>query len=153
MPDIVSKLLLALIWGSCDVLFESEQTPFLGQVARADLDLLLLHRIHIVTQRPMNDSKMEQIEMALLGWQQLLANSIKNFISFEKKKWLVVAQNLQDNKNLLTLELSQYCKRHIFLLSRLCQQRLLLPCVCACQSAAQKSENHLCGVWILFKTQ
>ena len=86
MPDIVSKILLALILGSFDVLFESEQTPFLGQVARADLDLLLLHRIHIVTQRPMNDSKMEQIEMALLGWQQLLANSIKNFISFEKKK-------------------------------------------------------------------
>ena len=67
MPDIVSKHLIAAIGSCCAVQFESEQTPFLGQVV--DLDLLLCtgfnseHAVfslcHIFTQRPMNDQKNE----------------------------------------------------------------------------------------------
>ena len=68
MPDIVSNLLRAASWRRCAVQFESEQTPFLGQVV--DLDLMLctgfssehavLFLCHIFTQRPMNDRKIER---------------------------------------------------------------------------------------------
>ena len=76
------------------VLFDSNlsRRPFLGQVV--DLDLLLctgfdsehavLFLCHIFTQRPMNDSKIERDDGRCFGRQQLLANSIENFISNEK---------------------------------------------------------------------
>ena len=77
------------------VLFNSNSSrrPFLGQVF--DLDLLLCtefdleHAVlilcHISTQRPMNNRKMERSYGRYFGRQQLLANSIENFISHEKK--------------------------------------------------------------------
>ena len=66
--------------------------PFLTQVV--DLIMLLCsvctgfdseHTVlflrHIFTQRPMNDRKIEQCDGRCFGRQQLLANSIENFIS------------------------------------------------------------------------
>ena len=53
----------------------------------------------------MTDRRIERSDGRCFGWQQLLAN-----FHIEKTKWLVVAQNLQSIKTLLTLELSQYCK-------------------------------------------
>ena len=46
----------------------------------------------------MTDRKIERSNGHSFGWQQLLANSIKTFISQVKKKWLVAAQNLQSIK-------------------------------------------------------
>ena len=103
-PDIVSKLLRAAIWSGCAACadqFESEDTPFLGQVV--DLDLLLstgfdsehavLFLFHIFTQKPTTDRRIEQSDGSGFGRQQLLADSIEIFISHEKKK-LVAARNL-----------------------------------------------------------
>ena len=77
--------------------------PFLGQVV--DLDLLIctgfdsehevLFLCHNFTQTPMTDRKIERSDGHCFDWQQLLADSIEIFISHEKKKWLVAAQNLQ----------------------------------------------------------
>ena len=68
--------------------------PYLEQVI--DLDLLLctgfnlehvvLFLCHIFTQRPMNDQKIERGDGHCLDRQQLLTNSIENFMSHEKKK-------------------------------------------------------------------
>ena len=51
------------------------------------------------TQRPMNDCKMERSNECCFGLQQLLPNSTENFISHEKKRWLVAAQYLQALKS------------------------------------------------------
>ena len=51
----------------------------------------------------MNDWKIEWSNGCCFGLQQLLANSIKIFISHEKQKWLVVARNLQSIITFLTL--------------------------------------------------
>ena len=53
--------------------------------------------------------KIERSDGRGIGQQQLLANSIDNFISHEKKV-LVATRHLQSIKTLLTLELSQYSK-------------------------------------------
>ena len=68
--------------------------PYLEQVI--DLDLLLctgfnlehvvLFLCHIFTQRPMNGQKIERGDGRCLDRQQLLTNSIENFMSHEKKK-------------------------------------------------------------------
>ena len=60
-----------------------------------DLDLLLcagfylehavLFLCHVFTQRLMDDRKIERSDGRCIGLQQLLANSIENFISIEKK--------------------------------------------------------------------
>ena len=71
--------------------------PFLGQVVDSDLLLFtgfnLEHAVlflrHTFTQEPMNDRKIEWSYGRCFGRQQLLADSIKNFISHENKKWLV----------------------------------------------------------------
>ena len=68
--------------------------PFLGQVVDldlllcpgSDLELAVLFLCHIFTQRPMTDRKIERSYGRCFGWQQLLADSIKIFISYEKKK-------------------------------------------------------------------
>ena len=67
--------------------------PLLTQVV--DLDLLLctglasehevLFLCHISTQRPITDRKIERSYGRCFARQQLLANSIQNFISHEKK--------------------------------------------------------------------
>ena len=57
----------------------------------------------------MNDCKIELSNGRCFGLQQLLANSIENFISHEKKS-VVTAGYLQSIKTFLTLELSQYRK-------------------------------------------
>ena len=118
MPVIVSKYLLTSIWNCCAVLFESEQTPFpwkgcwfiSAALHRIRLWASVLFQSHIFAQRPMTDLKIEQSDACCFGLQQLLANSIKNFISHVKKMWLFTAQNLQTIKTVLTLELSQYLK-------------------------------------------
>ena len=121
MPDIVSKHLCTPIRSCCPVLLESEQTPFpwkgrrLGSAAlnRIQFGTCSLFLCYIFTQRPMNDCKIEQSYRHCFGQQQLLANSIENFISHEKKKLLVgvvAAQYLQSIKTFLTVELSQYSK-------------------------------------------
>ena len=89
MPDIVSKLLRAAIWSCCAVLFESEQTPF-PRTGR-QLTSAALHRIwfrtavlflcHIFTQWRMHDCKIEQSNGRCFDLQELLINSIENFIS------------------------------------------------------------------------
>ena len=76
-------------------LFDSNlsRRPFLGQVVDSDLLLCtgfdsehaVLFLCHIFTQRPMNDRKIERSDGRGFGRQQLLANSIENFISHEKK--------------------------------------------------------------------
>ena len=102
------------------VLFNSNlsKRPFLWQVV--DLDLLLCtgfnleHEVsllcHIFTQRPVTDRKIERSYGRCFGRQQLLAKSIKNFISYEKQKLLVAARNSQSIETFLTFELSQFCK-------------------------------------------
>ena len=106
MPDIVSKLLLSAV-PPCGVavLFtlNLSRRPFLRQVV--DLDLLLctgfdsehvaLFLSHIFTQRPMTDRKMERNNGCCFVQQQLLANSIKNFISCGPK--YTKHQNLFDS--------------------------------------------------------
>ena len=78
------------------VLFYSNLTrsPFLRQVINLGLLLctgfdsehaVLFVCLDIFTQRPMIDRKIEQSHGLCFGQQQLLANSIKNFISHEKK--------------------------------------------------------------------
>ena len=67
--------------------------PFLKQVIYQDLLLCtgfnkehaVLFLCHMFTQRPMNDGKIEWSNGGCFGWQQLLANSIKIFISHENK--------------------------------------------------------------------
>ena len=54
----------------------------------------------------MTNRKIEQRDGSSFGQQQLLANSIENFILHEKK--LTCSQKCQSIKTLLTLELSQY---------------------------------------------
>ena len=76
-------------------LFDSNlsRRPFLGQVVDSDLLLCtgfdsehaVLFLCHIFTQRPMTDRKIERSDGRCFGRQQLLANSIENFISHEKK--------------------------------------------------------------------
>ena len=118
-PCIVSKLLSATIWSSCAVLFKSQQTPFPwgGRLFRS----AALHRIHIRTcsfvvifllrYQWMIERLSKEMGTALVSnREQLLANSIKNFISDKKTKWLVAALNLQSIETFLTLELSQYSK-------------------------------------------
>ena len=58
----------------------------------------------------MTDQKIERSDGHGFGRQQLLANSIENLISHEKKQMLVAARNLQSIETLLALELSQYRK-------------------------------------------
>ena len=76
----------------------------------------MVGQCHIFTQRPRNDWKIERRDGRCYGLQQLLANSIENFISHEKEKRLVaayiceIAHTLQSIKIFLTLELSQYSK-------------------------------------------
>ena len=89
MPDIISSFCVPT--SEVTVLFDSNlsRRPFLGHVV--DLDLLLctdLFLCHISTQRPMTDRKIERSDERGFGRQQLLgvlANSIENFISHEKK--------------------------------------------------------------------
>ena len=57
----------------------------------------------------MTDWNLELSYGSCFGQQQLLADSIENLISHEKKT-LVKAGNLQNIKIFLTLELSQYHK-------------------------------------------
>ena len=67
--------------------------PFLGQVVHLDLllctgfnsDHAVLFLFHIFTQRPTTDKKIERSYGRCFGWQQLLADSIKIFMSYEKK--------------------------------------------------------------------
>ena len=60
----------------------------------------------------MTDRKIERSDGRGFGRQQLLANSIENFISHENKKWLVggvvAVRNLQSIKTISTVKLSQY---------------------------------------------
>ena len=88
-PDIVSKLLRTAIWSRCAVQFKPEQTPFLGQVV--DLDLLLCrgfdseHAFLFLCHILLRDQRLSEAMGRGFGRQQLLANSIENFIShFEK---------------------------------------------------------------------
>ena len=88
---------------------------FLGQVVYLDLQLCtgldsehaVLFLCHISTQRPMTDRKIERSDGIGFGLQQILANSIENFILHgEKKSDLVAVQNLQTINTFSTLELS-----------------------------------------------
>ena len=54
----------------------------------------------------MTDQKIERSDGCGFGQQQVLANSIENFIQHDKKV-LAAARNLQSIKTLLSLELSQ----------------------------------------------
>ena len=69
------------------MLFDSNlsRRPFLGQVVDLDLVLCNLFLCHLSNQRPMAGRKMERSDGCGFGLQQLLANSIENFISYEKK--------------------------------------------------------------------
>ena len=60
----------------------------------------------------MNRPKIELSNVRCFGTsrRRLLAESIENFISHEKKNWLVAARNSQTIKIFLTLNLSQYSK-------------------------------------------
>ena len=159
MPAIVSKLLHATIWSRCSVLFESEQTPS---------DLLLCTGFYsehaalflclVSTQRPMTDRKIERSYGCSFGQHQLVADSMENFVSHEKKKWLVAVWNLQSIKTLfklLTLELSQYRKSDSIFSSREpvtassdCSR--LRSCVCACPSDAHtQSRRAPQRAWLL----
>ena len=99
---------------------QAELDPSFGQVINLDLLLCtgfylehaVLFLCHIFTQRPMNDRKIKQRDGLCLGQQQLLANSIKNFISHAKKSDLSLpniykALNLFDSWR---LKLSKYSK-------------------------------------------
>ena len=67
--------------------------PFIGQVIDSDLQLctgfnsehVVLFPYHILTQRPMNEKKIEPSDGRCFGRQKLLADSIENFISHGKK--------------------------------------------------------------------
>ena len=71
------------------VQFESEQTPFPRTGCHLDLllctgfdsECVALFLCHIFTPRPMSDRKNECSDGRCFGRQQLLANSIENFIS------------------------------------------------------------------------
>ena len=92
MPDNVSKFMRFAIWSRCAVLFESEQMPFSltglqfrsASLHKFDWEHAVLFLCHIFTQTPMNDRKMEWSDEQSFGGQQLLANSIENFISHSK---------------------------------------------------------------------
>ena len=109
------KFHCCLIWIWADALF-------LGQVV--DLDLLLctgfnlehagLCPCHIFTQRPMTDRKIEQSYGRCFGRQQLLANSIEIFISYEKKGRSPIA---------LARTTSNQLPRNLFMNSRSCQHQ------------------------------
>ena len=93
MPDIVSKLCAPP--SEVAALFNSNlsRRPFLGQVIYLDLLLCtgfetehaVLFLCHIFTKRPMTDCNIERSYGRCFGRQQLLANSIENFISYEEK--------------------------------------------------------------------
>ena len=97
MPDIISKILRAAIWSRCAVRFESEQTPF--PLAGRRLRSAALHRIwfgtccfvpmsyfYSETNEWLQDwAKRQALLWSALTRQQLLADSIKIFISHEKK--------------------------------------------------------------------
>ena len=63
----------------------------------------------------MTDQKIERSDGRGFGRQQVLANSIENFIQHDKKV-LAAARNLQSIKILLSLELSQ-CRKSASMLS------------------------------------
>ena len=79
--------------GRCAVRFETEQTPFPRTGRNSDLLLCkgfdsehaVLFLGHVLTQRPINDRKIERSYRRCFGRQQLLANSIEIFISHENK--------------------------------------------------------------------
>ena len=79
----------------CTVQFKSEQTPFsqtgdLLLCTRFDSEHAVLFLCHILTQRPINDRKIELSNGCGLSWQQLLTAESRcqfhlNFIPHEKK--------------------------------------------------------------------
>ena len=107
---ILLQTLVAINSESCQTLFRSfcmqpsevamlfisnlSSRPFLRQVINLDLVLctgfhleqVLLFLCHIWTQIQMNDRKIEQSNGHCFGQQQLLANSIENFISHKTKR-------------------------------------------------------------------
>ena len=84
----------------------------------------------------MTDRKIERSDGRGFGRHQLLANIIEIFISHEKKKWPVVARNLQSIETLLTLELSQYSKSGSIILASFLQASWPLPTETAAYSEA-----------------
>ena len=104
MPEIIFKLLLAALWSGCAVDWNLNTCPFLGQVV--NLDLLLVHRIWSTTcwfvAMPCFYSRTNQY---CFGQKQVVAE-----ICFQLTLSVVINQNLQSIKTLLTLELSQYNK-------------------------------------------
>ena len=109
MPNIVSRLLLTANWSCCAVLFESEQTPF--SLTSSWFKPTALHRICSYVIFLLRDPSM--IEKLIKGMGTAMVGN--NFLPIPlkcsyhmKKNCLDAAQNLQSNKTLLTLELSQY---------------------------------------------
>ena len=97
IPDIISKLLCAAIWSRCAVQFKSEQMPFRRtghQLRSAALHWILFWTCCSVPMSYFyyNDRKIELGRC--FGQQQLLANSIQNFISHEKKKSALSLPNI-----------------------------------------------------------
>ena len=136
-PDIVSKLVSAVIWSRCAIQFEFEQTPFLRTGRR--LRPAALHRIRFGTcgfdvifllrDLWLIERLSEAMGAALVG---NTFSPIPSKISFHvKKKWLVPARNLQSIKTLLTVKPSRYRKTrqewyHVFL-KRACRGQQRLP--------------------------
>ena len=99
MPDIVSMLLHDAIWSCCAVQLEFEQTPF-SRIGRHQFRSAALHRIQFGTccfvpvsyfySETNHWSEDGQSNGHSFGLQQLLANSIKNFISHHKKSDLLL---------------------------------------------------------------
>ena len=95
-------------FAQCD--WNLSRSPFLRQVVDVDLVFLCL----ILSLRPMNAHKIDHSNERCYGQEQVLASSIKIFISHENqiyRQWLITGRNLQSIKTFLTCELSQYSKR------------------------------------------
>ena len=99
-----SSRYFAALWSGCAVDWNLNTCPFLGQVV--NLDLLLVHRIWSTTcwfvAMPCFYSRTNQ---CCFGQKQVVAE-----ICFQLTLSVVINQNLQSIKTLLTLELSQYNK-------------------------------------------
>ena len=78
-PDIVSKLLRAAIWSRSIRIWAD--ALFLQDSIR---NMWFCFYVRFLTQKPMTDRKIQRSNERVFGRQQLLANSIENFISHEK---------------------------------------------------------------------
>ena len=128
------QTLVAIDLESCQTLFPSFCAHLdLVLCSGFDLEHAVLFLRHISTQKPAK------------RWARLWSATTscqlhrKNHFAWRKKRWLVVARNLQSIKSFLTLELSQYRKSgSTFSSSELVAARSdclrlgnALPCVCA----------------------